>query len=165
MRAILLLATTAAASPLAPMWAQLRENARLGALANTTECHVRLLTYEYALGLQAERAPMLEVFDALELNTTCGVGVGTKGKPGGAPVASWHSSVTAVTPGPWLSSWPLAKSDGWFPRYQKAAREAVDTSSAHGGLPPRAWALSRARRRARRGRPDALRSRTCRTRR
>ena len=59
MRAILLLATTAAASPLAPMWAQLRENARLGALANTTECHVRLLTYEYALGLQAERAPML----------------------------------------------------------------------------------------------------------
>ena len=73
MRAILLLATTAAASPLAPMWAQLRENARLGALANTTECHVRLLTYEYALGLQAERAPMLEVFDALELNTTCGV--------------------------------------------------------------------------------------------
>ena len=88
MRAILLLATTAAASPLAPMWAQLRENARLGALANTTECHVRLLTYEYALGLQAERAPMLEVFDALELNTTCGVGVGTKGKPGGAPVAS-----------------------------------------------------------------------------
>ena len=37
-----------------------------GAVKNTTECHARLLTYEYSLALLPARAPLLDAFDALE---------------------------------------------------------------------------------------------------
>ncbi|KAH8057620.1 hypothetical protein JL722_6706 [Aureococcus anophagefferens] len=43
-----------------------------GAVKNTTECHARLLTYEYSLALLPARAPLLEAFDALELEAACG---------------------------------------------------------------------------------------------
>jgi len=36
---------------------------------NSTDCHARLLAYQYALSLLPERSPQLEVFDALELQT------------------------------------------------------------------------------------------------
>jgi hypothetical protein len=39
--------------------------------APTDECAFRTLTYEYALAQQPERAPLLDVFDALELATRC----------------------------------------------------------------------------------------------
>ena len=40
---------------------------------NTTECHFRALTYAVALARQPWRAPLRDVFDALELSATCGV--------------------------------------------------------------------------------------------
>jgi hypothetical protein len=81
----------------APMWQQLRTNrARYGDLStveitndftavqvkdaidgvkNTTECEIRMLAYEYALKELPKRAvtKMVEVFDALELMSSCGV--------------------------------------------------------------------------------------------
>jgi len=38
-----------------------------------TECEFRKLTYEYSLKIMPSRAPLLEVFDGLELKTRCGV--------------------------------------------------------------------------------------------
>ena len=40
---------------------------------NTTECHFRLLTYKASLAGHPERAPLQDVFDALNLNTMCDV--------------------------------------------------------------------------------------------
>lgn len=40
---------------------------------NTTECEIRLLAYQYALTRIPHRAPMLDVFDGLELLTKCQV--------------------------------------------------------------------------------------------
>ena len=39
----------------------------------TIDCKGRLLAYEYALKLLPQRKPLREVFDALELEQTCGV--------------------------------------------------------------------------------------------
>jgi hypothetical protein len=44
----------------------------LNSVSNTTDCKGRLLAYEYGLSLIPDRAPMPEVFDALEL-AGCGV--------------------------------------------------------------------------------------------
>jgi hypothetical protein len=46
---------------------------QLDALANTTDCHGRMLAYEYGLMLLPARKPQLESVDALQLDTTCGV--------------------------------------------------------------------------------------------
>lgn len=46
---------------------------KLEALTNTTDCKGRMLAYEYALKRIPARAPQRDVFDALELFTTCGV--------------------------------------------------------------------------------------------
>lgn len=76
-----------------PMWAHLRARtasagdlstatlgiqsirASIDAVKNTTECEIRLLAYEHALRLKPTKAAshMVEVFDALELSTTCKV--------------------------------------------------------------------------------------------
>ena len=67
------------------MWAELDEHCSAGRcalhsgsvkmedIANTTDCKGRLLAYEYSLKLIPDRAPQREVFDALELEHTCGV--------------------------------------------------------------------------------------------
>ena len=60
-----------------------------GAVKNTTECHARLLTYEYSLALLPARAPLLDAFDALELEATCGVPRPAPGEPAFPP----HSEV------------------------------------------------------------------------
>ena len=60
-----------------------------GAVKNTTECHARLLTYEYSLALLPARAPLLEAFDALELEATCGVPRPAPGAPAFPP----HSEI------------------------------------------------------------------------
>jgi hypothetical protein len=39
---------------------------------NHTECAMRRLGYEKGLQLQPHRAPLIELFDALELNSLCG---------------------------------------------------------------------------------------------
>jgi hypothetical protein len=39
---------------------------------NHTECAMRRLGYERGLQLQPHRAPLIELFDALELNSLCG---------------------------------------------------------------------------------------------
>lgn len=51
----------------------LATGSRLSALANTTDCRGRMLAYEYGLTLIPSRNPQLESFDALQLETTCGV--------------------------------------------------------------------------------------------
>ena len=78
-----------------PMWQQLKANTvNVGDLSsaipnskqvdvrsaidnvkNTTECEIRLLSYEYALSLQPKRvaSKLVDVFDALELETMCSV--------------------------------------------------------------------------------------------
>ena len=38
-----------------------------------TECHSRMVAYEYGLRLQPARAPLRAAFDALKLHTSCGV--------------------------------------------------------------------------------------------
>lgn len=43
------------------------------AASNTTECHSRMVAYEYGLRLQPARAPLRAAFDALKLHTSCGV--------------------------------------------------------------------------------------------
>ena len=43
------------------------------ATSNTTECHSRMVAYEYGLRLQPARAPLRAAFDALKLHTSCGV--------------------------------------------------------------------------------------------
>ena len=60
-----------------------------GAVKNTTECHARLLTYEYSLALLPARAPLLEAFDALELEAACGVPRPAPGAPAFPP----HSEI------------------------------------------------------------------------
>ena len=52
-----------------------RAQLEAGGIKNTTECEIRLLAYEYALKAQPQRAAtkMVEVFDALELQASCGV--------------------------------------------------------------------------------------------
>jgi hypothetical protein len=44
-----------------------------GSITNTTDCRGRLLAYEYGLKLLPARQPQLESFDALQLESTCGV--------------------------------------------------------------------------------------------
>eukprot|EP01048_Picozoa_sp_COSAG05_P002813 COSAG05_NODE_122_length_17611_cov_47.044655_11_plen_437_part_00 len=51
----------------------LSEGSQLSAAANTTDCKGRMLAYEYGLKLLPGRAPQLESFDALQLESTCGV--------------------------------------------------------------------------------------------
>ena len=51
----------------------LAEGSRLSAEANTTDCKGRLLAYQYGLTLIPARKPQLESFDALQLESTCGV--------------------------------------------------------------------------------------------
>jgi hypothetical protein len=85
-------ASAAAAAALNPdgsvdisrMWRELEQHcaqghcslaagSRLSAMANTTDCKGRLLAYEYGLKLLPGRKPQLESFDALQLESTCGV--------------------------------------------------------------------------------------------
>mmetsp|Transcript_23634 Transcript_23634/g.73009 ORF Transcript_23634/g.73009 Transcript_23634/m.73009 type:complete len:873 (+) Transcript_23634:238-2856(+) len=73
MRLWAVVVAVASAVDLAGMRAQLRAAAARKDAVNSTECYARLLTYEYALELQPDRAPMVEAFDALELEATCGV--------------------------------------------------------------------------------------------
>jgi hypothetical protein len=40
---------------------------------NDTDCRAYLLEYEFSLRLMPERAPLLDVFDALQLNSNCGI--------------------------------------------------------------------------------------------
>eukprot|EP01043_Picozoa_sp_COSAG02_P029584 COSAG02_NODE_1848_length_10680_cov_53.675551_5_plen_486_part_00 len=47
-------------------------NTTEGSILNTTECHGRLLAYEFGLSLIPLRAPQIESFDALELES-CGI--------------------------------------------------------------------------------------------
>ena len=74
----------AAAVDTAAMWRELESHcarglctlatgSQLSALANTTDCKGRMLAYEYGLTLIPSRKPQLESFDALQLDTTCGV--------------------------------------------------------------------------------------------
>jgi hypothetical protein len=51
----------------------LHSGSKLDSLRNSTDCKGRLLAYELGLSLIPERAPQREVFDALELEATCGV--------------------------------------------------------------------------------------------
>lgn len=55
------------------MRSQLKSAISSKLVRNTTECHTRLLTYEFSLTLLPWRSPLLEAFDALELEATCGV--------------------------------------------------------------------------------------------
>jgi hypothetical protein len=68
----------------AAMWQQLKkhcesghcslaEGSRLYEAHNSTDCHGRMLAYEYGLTIIPARAPQLESFDALNLETTCGI--------------------------------------------------------------------------------------------
>ena len=95
------LAATAAATiqvDTASMWAELKghcaaglcknaEGAKMRDIHNSTDCHGRMLAYEYALTIIPARNPQLETFDALNLETTCGVTRPTHlGKPPHAAV-------------------------------------------------------------------------------
>eukprot|EP01043_Picozoa_sp_COSAG02_P002412 COSAG02_NODE_55_length_43887_cov_30.660364_33_plen_712_part_00 len=85
--AALSLATNAAATTqvdTASMWAELKghcaaglcenaEGSKMRDIHNSTDCHGRMLAYEYALTIIPARSPQLETFDALNLETTCGV--------------------------------------------------------------------------------------------
>lgn len=42
-------------------------------LEPTTECNFRMLSYEYGLKLRPDLSPNVLAFDALELNSMCGV--------------------------------------------------------------------------------------------
>ena len=68
----------------ASMWAELKqhcdaglcstaEGSKMRDIHNSTDCHGRMLAYEYALTIVPARAPQLETFDGLNLETTCGV--------------------------------------------------------------------------------------------
>jgi hypothetical protein len=64
-------------------------------LTNTTECKGRMLAYEYGLKIIPARAPQLEAFDALELETNCGVTRPTAlGQP---PPVALHVPADALT--------------------------------------------------------------------
>jgi len=68
---------------LATMWRQLKSHCCAGRCvahsgakeqtANSTDCHGRMLTYEYALTKLTKRAPLLATFTALELHSSCGI--------------------------------------------------------------------------------------------
>ena len=79
-----------ASSGVEAMWSELRGAIASGGIKNTTECHARLLTYEFSLSLLPERAPLVEAFDALELWTTCGVSRpdATEGLPAFPPTSA-----------------------------------------------------------------------------
>jgi hypothetical protein len=64
----------------------------LNSVSNTTDCKGRLLAYEYGLSLIPDRAPMPEVFDALEL-AGCGV---TPPHPRGATAKSFGSRTAVI---------------------------------------------------------------------
>ena len=68
-------------------------------LKNTTDCHGRLLAYEYSLTLIPARAPQVEVFDALELEG-CGV------------TRHWRDCHIADIPSPSLSKHLLQEEGG-----------------------------------------------------
>ena len=63
-------ASTVPGVDLATMWAQA---AAADAPRNTSECQAWLLQYEFSLRLMPERAPLRDVFDALRLDSDCGV--------------------------------------------------------------------------------------------
>ena len=68
----------AGASSSSSMWAELKDHcdsglcttaqgSKLRAQQNSTDCHGRMLAYEYGLSILPARSPQLEVFDALQL--------------------------------------------------------------------------------------------------
>ena len=81
-------ALAAAAGPVVvdtdAMWAEMKahcgqglctraEGSKMRDIHNSTDCHGRLLAYQYGLSILPARAPQLEAFDALNLETTCGI--------------------------------------------------------------------------------------------
>lgn len=64
------------------------------AVKNSTECEIRLLAYEYALRLRPGESPLLDVFDALELNEMCGA---TRPAPGPSPTPPSYPEPSGVT--------------------------------------------------------------------
>ena len=106
-------ATSSAAS--SSMWREMRAHCSAGLCkpasgsrltAPATECHGNLLAYQYALSLIPSRAPMREVFDALELATSCGITPPSDAAVplsiGGAPMNSWTSG--KVGPSFWVAA-------------------------------------------------------------
>ena len=92
----------------ASMWSELKahcaagrcstaEGSKMRDIHNSTDCHGRMLAYEYALTIIPARAPQLETFDGLNLETTCGVTRPTH--LGKAPPASVpdHRAAAALT--------------------------------------------------------------------
>ena len=91
---MLLLEMAAAASvpDLTHMWSQLK---------NTTECHGRMVAYEYSLQIMPDdKAPLREAFDALELFAMCGVqppsSSMSRSRPPRARAADGHSPSISV---------------------------------------------------------------------
>ena len=89
------------------------------------DCNVKKLAYEYSLHLQPERAPLREVFDALELGTKCGLpGLKTAraymltgdggGVGGGHMRARTCSHVRTCNACPRICTYPHARALAWI---------------------------------------------------
>lgn len=117
----------------ASMWRQMRAHcssglcrtdsgSKLGALQNTTECHGRMLAYEFGLTRIPARAPQREAFDALQLETLCGV-TPPLGQP--APVhvqVPVHHVAYRRTPGPAAKSEARAAAENtWYVDYERGS--------------------------------------------